>query len=144
MKLFTNRPTAGFTLMETLTAIVIMGILAAIAMPHFTRLLPGIRLSSAARQIATDLQLARMRAISQHANQTVAFNIATATYTFTPGSDTRNLSQLYPGTTIVSKSAGDPTFTTTGTSVAATTITISNNSVTKQVQVNTIGRVSIP
>ncbi len=132
---------AGFSLLETLAAISVASILAAIAIPHFTKLLPGIRLSSAARQIATDLQLARMRAITKHATQTVAINTSTATYTF--GADTRNLSDLYPGTSIVSKSGGDPTFTTTGTATA-TTITISNNGVTKQVVVNAIGRVSIP
>lgn len=126
--------------MVTLT---IMGSLIAIALPKFTRLLPGIRLSSAARQVATDLQLARMRAISQHANQTVTFNTTTATYTY-GASDTRNLSLMYPGTTITNISAGNPTFTTTGTATAATIITLSNNGVTKTVQVATIGRVVIP
>jgi prepilin-type N-terminal cleavage/methylation domain-containing protein len=141
MKLYGKQGKAGFSFVETLTAIFILGILAAIAMPHFTRLLPGIRLNSAARQIATDLQLARMRAISQHANQTVAFNTSTGTYTL--GTDTRNLGQLYPGTTITDVSAGNPSFTTTGTA-NATIITISNNSVTKTVQVNALGRVVIP
>jgi prepilin-type N-terminal cleavage/methylation domain-containing protein len=130
----------GFTLIEVLATISIAGILVGIAIPRFSALLPGIRLASAARQVATDLQLARMRAISQHANQTVAFNTSTATYTFGTA-DTRNLSQLYPGTTIVS--AGNPTFTTTGTAAAPTTITLSNGGVTKQVLVTTIGRVNI-
>src|SRR5690349_22639356 len=101
MKLYGKQDMAGYSFVDTLTAIFILGILAAIAMPHFTRLLPAIRLNSAARQIATDLQLARMRAIAQHTNQTVAFDTTTATYTF-GSSDTRNLSQLYPGTTITS------------------------------------------
>lgn len=142
MKSLTYRGMAGFTLMEVLTTIAVISIVMAIALPAFTRLLPGIRLSSAARQIATDLQLARMRAIAQHANQTVAFNVDTETYTF--GTDTRNLAQLYPGTTIETLSAGDPIFTTTGTAAAATIITIKNHGVTKQVQVTAIGRVNIP
>jgi prepilin-type N-terminal cleavage/methylation domain-containing protein len=141
MKYYRKLGMAGFSFIEMLTAIFILGILAAIAMPHFTRLLPGIRLNSAVRQIATDLQLARMRAIAQHTNQPVAFDTTTATYTL--GSDTRNLSQLYPGTTITSVLANPVVFTTTGTA-NATTITISNNSVTKTVQVNTLGRVVIP
>jgi hypothetical protein len=106
-------------------------------------LLPGIRLNSAVRQIATDLQLARMRAIAQHTNQTVTFDTTTATYTF-GSADTRNLAQMYPGTTITSVSAGNPQFTTTGTAVAATTITIANNGASKTVQINVIGRVVIP
>jgi prepilin-type N-terminal cleavage/methylation domain-containing protein len=143
MKVQKYRGTAGFTLIEMLVSLTIAGSLIAIAIPKFSQLLPGIRLSSATRQVATDLQLARMRAIAQHANQTVAFNTSTATYTFGTA-DTRNLSQLYPGTTIISVSAGNPTFTTTGTAAAQTTITLSNGGVTKQVQVATIGRVNIP
>ncbi len=132
---------SGFSLMEMLVAISIAGILMGIAVPAFNRLLPGIRLSSAARQIATDLQLAKMRAIAQHTNQTVTFNPSTATYTF--GADTRNLSQLYPGTTFTAPSGGNPVFTTTGTA-NTTTITITNNGQTKQVSVTAIGRVVIP
>ena len=139
MNLTGKQRMAGFSFVETLTAIFILGVLAAIAMPHFTRVLPGIRLNSAVRQIATDLQLARMRAIAQHTNQTVAFDTSTATYTY--GSYTRNLSTVYPGTTITK--TGDPTFTTTGTSNAIT-ITVSNNGASKTVQVNTLGRVVIP
>jgi type IV fimbrial biogenesis protein FimT len=133
----------GFTLIEILATMSVAGILIGIAVPRFYALLPGIRVASAARQVATDLQLARMRAISQHANQTVAFNTSTATYTFGTA-DTRNLNQLYPGTTITNVSAGNPTFTTTGTAAAQTTITLSNGGVTKQVLVTTIGRVNIP
>lgn len=130
----------GVTLIEVLTSIVIAGILMAIALPAFSRLLPGIRLSSAARQIATDLQLAKMRAISQHTAQTVTFSTSTASYTF--GSDTRSLSTLYPGTSITDASSTTTTFTTTGTANAVT-ITISNNGQTKQIAVTAIGRVSV-
>jgi len=139
MKLYGKLGMAGVSFVETMAAIFIVFVLAAIAMPHFTRVLPGIRLNSAARQIATDLQLARMRAISRHTNQTVTFDPDTATYAF--GTDTRNLGQLYPGTTFTT--SGNPTFTATGTANAIT-ITISNNSVTKTVQVNALGRVVIP
>jgi type IV fimbrial biogenesis protein FimT len=129
----------GFTLIEVLTSIVIAGILIAIALPAFSKLLPSIRLSSAARQIATDLQLAKMRAISRHTSQTVTFTVSSASYTF--GTDTRSLSTLYPGTSISSVSA-NPTFTTTGTANAVT-ITISNNGKTKQIAVTAIGRVTV-
>lgn len=134
-----HQGTTGFTLIEMLAAIVVAGILVAIAVPRFYALLPGIRVASAARQVATDLQLARMRAIAQRTPQTVAFDTATATYTF--GADTRNLSVLYPGTTIKSLSAGAPTFTTVG-GANATDITLSNNGVPDRViRVNAAGRI---
>jgi prepilin-type N-terminal cleavage/methylation domain-containing protein len=128
----------GFTLIEMLATIAVAGILMGIAVPRFYAVLPGIRLASAARQVATDLQLARMRAISQHANQTVTFVPPTGVYTFGP--DNRDLNQLYPGTTITNVVGGMPTFTTVG-GANATTITLTNNGVNRTVLVNTTGRV---
>jgi type IV fimbrial biogenesis protein FimT len=141
MKLAKHPRTAGFTLIEILVTIGIAGILMAIAVPGFYRVLPGIRVASAARQVATDLQLARIRAISQHAAQTVTFTPLTASYSF--GADTRNLNQLFPGTTMAALSNGNPTFSTVGTA-ADTNITLSNNGLSKTVQVTAIGRIKIP
>ena len=129
---------AGFTRIEMLTAIVVAGILVAIAMPRFYTLLPGIRLASAARQVATDLQLARMRAISLRTAQTVAFVPPTGVYTFGP--DNRDLNQLYPGTTITNVAGGNPTFTTVG-AANATTVTLTNNGANRTITVNAAGRV---
>ena len=140
MMKFLAKRSDGFTFIEVMTTIVIIAILAALAMPHFTQLLPGIRLASAARQIATDLQLAKMRAIAQHTSQTVTFTQSSSSYTF--GADTRSLPTLYPGTTITNITGGNPVFSTMGTA-SAWTITISNNGKTKQVSLTTIGRVSI-
>ncbi|HTM07246.1 MAG TPA: GspH/FimT family pseudopilin [Verrucomicrobiae bacterium] len=141
------RDTAGFTLMEMLTVIFVISVLATIAMPAFTRLLPGIRVSSAARQIATDLQFARMRAISHHsaAEGTVTFDTA-QTYTIGAGSVTRNLGQLYPGTTITTPTPFSVTFNTVGTSTlgADQPIALSNNGNPKSVIVTPIGRINIP
>ena len=139
MKLERRHSSAGFTLIEMLAAIVVAGILVAIAVPRFYSLLPTIRVSSAARQVATDLQLARMRAISQHTLYTVTFT-SPKNYNF--GADSRDLDQLYPGTTAAVAPA-NPSFNPVGTATADTTITLSNGSVTKQVQVTAIGRVKI-
>jgi len=130
---------AGFTLIEVLSTIVIAGILMAIATPRFYALLPGIRVASAARQVATDLQLARMRAIAQRTAKTVTFTPPNV-YTF--DADTRNLSLLFPGTT-VTVNPGNPTFTTVGgnNALAITTITLTNNGIIRTVTVNAAGKI---
>lgn len=130
--------TCGFTVIELLAAMAVAMILLGIAVPGFLSWLPTVRLSGAARQVATDLQVARMKAISQNVSYTVTFNVTNGSYTF--GSDSRDLGQLYPGITITS--ASNPTFSPRGTANAVT-VTLSNGSATKQVQVNTVGRVSI-
>ena len=135
----------GFTLIEILVTIGVAGILMGIAVPAFYTVLPGIRLASAARQVATDLQLARMRAISQRVPQGLTFDTAT-TYTINPdcigtiGPDTRNLTLLYPGTT-VTVAPGNPCFTTVG-AANVTTITLSNNGLPPRiVTVNAAGKI---
>jgi prepilin-type N-terminal cleavage/methylation domain-containing protein len=129
----------GFTLIELLATIGVAGILMGIAVPRFYALLPGIRVASAARQVATDLQLARMRAIAQRTAKTVTFTPPNV-YTF--DADTRNLSLLFPGTT-VAVNPGNPTFTTVGgnNANATTTITLTNNGLLRTVTVNAAGKI---
>lgn len=133
---------SGFTVMELIVGIAIAAILMGIAVPSLMSLLPTLRLSSAARQIATDLQVARMKAISQNAQNTVTFNVANGTYAFTFGSISRNLDTLYPGIRIQSVTS-NPIFTPRGTTQSAVTIAITNGSAQKLVCVKTVGRVNI-
>ena len=137
-----HKGSGGFTLVELLTAMGLAGILMAIVVPQFMSLLPTIYLSSAARQVAADLQLARTRAISQNIQYAVAFTPGTGAYTF--GADLRDLNQLFPGTQITAVAPANPTFNPVGTATANTTITVSNGGATRQVQINTMGRVRVP
>ena len=132
--------------MELIVALAIALDCMAVALPSFLSLLPTLRLSSAARQVATDLQVARMKAISRNTLNTVTFNVANGSYTFTIGSESRSLVQLYPGITIASVSpAVNPAFTPRGTSnnSGTITITLSNGSAQKRVCVKTVGQIAI-
>jgi Tfp pilus assembly protein FimT len=133
---------SGFTVMELCVVIGMAMLLMGIAVPSFLSWLPTFRLSAAARQVATDLQVARMRAVSQNTSNTVTFNTTTGTYTFTLGTDTRDIDELYPGISIPSVTGGNPVFSPRGTANAVT-IQLGNGSANKWVCVRTVGRVSI-
>jgi len=132
----TNRK--GFTLIEVLVSLVIVGILVKVTLPNFLSWLPVLRLSGAARQMATDLQLVRMQAIAKNTSQTVTFNVSGGSYSF--GSESRSLPLLFPGITI--SSATNPTFTPRGTANSVT-ITLSDGTNQKLVCVKSMGRVAI-
>jgi prepilin-type N-terminal cleavage/methylation domain-containing protein len=71
---------SGFTLLELLIVIVLLSILGGIMTLQFPPLLSRTRLAAAARQVATDLQLVRMRTIAQNHRFRVTFRAGTADY----------------------------------------------------------------
>lgn len=56
----------GFTLLELLLVVAMLGILGSIASLQLAPLLSSVRLDSGARQVASDPQAARMKAIVQN------------------------------------------------------------------------------
>ncbi|MCR4321217.1 MAG: GspH/FimT family protein [Candidatus Brocadiaceae bacterium] len=66
----------GFSLIEIIIVMVIIGVLAGTAIPVYIGMGPSIRLSGATRQIMGDLMWARMRAISENNDYVIVFGSA--------------------------------------------------------------------
>jgi len=66
--------TKGFSLIELLILIAILGVLATIAFPGFSVWLPDYRLRSAARDLQSNMQLAKIGAIKANSNWAIVFD----------------------------------------------------------------------
>lgn len=62
---------AGYTLVELMVTLAVVGILAAVAVPAMTSLIAGNRLAGASSELASSLQLARSEAIRRNAQVTI-------------------------------------------------------------------------
>ena len=152
----------GFTLLELLLIIVLLGILGSLASLQVAPLLSGARLARGARQIATDLQAAKMKAIAQNRSFRVTFRPDTRDYvvdreedgawqrhaldshSVEPAADA--LIALPPGVSISAvNSGGDVIFVPRGYVDAGITITLGTTTGVglKRIVVNLAGRVRI-
>lgn len=71
----------GFTLLELMLVVVIISIGASVAFFSIRGSMPDTRLSAAARDLKSDLSLARLRAVKENRNVLVAFNDPDGSYT---------------------------------------------------------------
>jgi len=148
-----SRNHSGFTLMELILVLAIMGIVAAIAIPSFMGFLPSMRLNGAARQVMGDLMDARMEAVKNN-NQYKVFFLNDHQYQILNdkngngaddgGTETSKIVDIQANYSDVTLSdTGDPVFSSKGTATALSTITVQNASGSKSVSVSIAGRVKI-
>jgi len=64
----------GFSLIELVVVMIIMGVMASIAFPAFSAWLPNYRLRVAANDLYSDLQLTKLTAVKQNATSAVIFD----------------------------------------------------------------------
>jgi type IV fimbrial biogenesis protein FimT len=70
----------GFTITELMIVVAIMGSLTVVATPSLSRWLTSIRLASATREMASTLQFARIKAITQNTSIRIHFDTTAHTY----------------------------------------------------------------
>jgi type IV fimbrial biogenesis protein FimT len=134
---------SGLTLMELIITMMVMGILLAAASPLLAQFSSGYRLRGAAREVATDLQFARLLAVKENRSFKVEFT--SNSYQVVRVSDnfvakSRSFSVDYPEVTLAGLTI---TFNSRGNSLASNTITVSNPMGTRNITVVSTGRVKL-
>jgi type IV fimbrial biogenesis protein FimT len=145
----------GFTITELMIVIAIMGVLTAVATPNMSRWLTSIRMASATREIASTLQLARVKAITKNTNVRINFDTTANTYqmqqrdsvNLTTWNNVENAKKLPTGIQFVSVTGNPITFQSgRGSTLPSNngTITIQNaQGKTNEVVVAQTGRVIV-
>ena len=104
----------GFTLIEVIIVVTIIGILAAISIPAISSWLPNYRLKAAARELYSGMQKARMVAVKTNTTSMMTFTSGVGTpceggsYTFTDGNGNSIVSVIVDKGVCISPSSTFP------------------------------------
>jgi len=77
---FSVRVKTGFTIIEIIMVIVVIGIMAAAAVPRIDTLRKQIKLQGSVKKLVSDIRYAQSVAISRHTNTIVIFDVANNSY----------------------------------------------------------------
>jgi prepilin-type N-terminal cleavage/methylation domain-containing protein len=157
----------GFTVIELVVVIGVLGIISAIAIPNFLSYLQAAQTRGAAQEVATLLNQARQLAITRNRSVMVAFPAAfpvnSVAFVFTtalpgdlicpnatrcwigPGTNANGFITLSNNAVITGSTGGAITFSSLGAATPATRITVQNQAATSTMDVvtNPTGRVRV-
>ena len=139
----------GFTITEVLMVLILILIVAGIGFATFNRMAINLSLRTAARDIASDCQLARQRAMAENTPLTITFDPGNHTYTVpTPGGGTqiKALANYRGGVTINSTDipGAAVVFMPRGTTQqVGTVVLINTRASTATININSTGRANV-
>jgi prepilin-type N-terminal cleavage/methylation domain-containing protein len=131
----------GFSIVELVTAVALMGIVAAIALPSWMRLTPTYSLNNSVRQIQSELHSIKMRAAAEGVAFQMAYSQGATAYTIKRNAQTVTTKPIAEGTTITKD--GVISFSPQGTAGANRVRVRNGSGLCKQVVVSATGRVRI-
>jgi len=141
----------GFSLVELMIVIALIGILTSIAIPSWNRYRQNADLKTAARGIAGDVFNMKQRAVSEQTRYRIIFDLANHRYQLIKGStgndviQTRDLSEYGPGITLTKTTFTNDTvnFFTRGTTDWGTVSLKNSRESTATVTLNPVGRTHV-
>lgn len=139
MKIFALKN--GFSSIELLAVMAFMGILAAIALPHWHDLLPSYALNNSARQIQSELHSIKMRAAAENSGFQLSYLQGASEYTIQRDSKPLQTKPIAEGTSITK--TGTIAFSPRGTAGANRVRLRSANGACRQIIVTATGRVRV-
>jgi prepilin-type N-terminal cleavage/methylation domain-containing protein len=131
----------GFSVVELIAAVALMGIVAAIAVPNWIGLSPTYSLNNSVRQIQSELHSIKMRAAAEGVGFQMAYSQGGTAYTIKRDAQTVTTKPIAEGTMIVKD--GMISFSPQGTAGANRVRVRNGVGICKQIVVSATGRVRI-
>lgn len=131
----------GFSTIELLAGVALMGIIAAIALPNWRGLFPTYALNNSTRQIQSELHHLKMRAVAENVGFQLAYAQGANSYTIQRDAKVLVTKPLAEGTTITK--AGMVSFTPRGTADADRVRLNNANGHCRQIVVSGTGRIRV-
>jgi type IV fimbrial biogenesis protein FimT len=131
----------GYSIIEVVITMALLGIMSAIALPNWNRLIPSYELDGSVRQVQSELHNIKMRAAAENVGFQLVYSNGTAAYIIQRDSAVLVTRPLAAGVLVTN--AGTISFSPRGTASANRIRLRSSDGKCKQVVVSPTGRVRV-